>query len=104
MMLVAVALTFAAIGLGYSIYVEWTSWAHRQVRAGARERARYPVKKPRAVRLYCPTCGCQADMKGVSSFRRHDFIRHPCCPGCKAWIKSPVRVDQLEGGTQCQKS
>lgn len=104
MIIVAVLLTLAAVLLGYFIILDWGAWGRRQVRAGVKERASYHPKKPRAVRLYCPTCGCQADMRGVSSFRRHDFIRHPWCPGCKCWIKTPVRVDQLEGGTECQKS
>ena len=104
MYLVIFLLTTAAAWLSYVIYVEACAWSHREIRAGVIERARARPKKAPAVRLYCPACGCRADMKGVSSFRRHDSIHQPWCPGCKCWIKSPVRVNQIEGGTQCQKS
>jgi hypothetical protein len=100
MIIIAVLLTFAAVLLGYFIIQDWSAWGRRQVRAGARERARYAAKKPRAVRLYCPTCGCRADMRASSSFSKHDSIHQPWCPGCKCWIKSPVRVNQIEGGTE----
>jgi len=99
MLIFAGLLTLAAGLLGYYIYVEACAWSHREIRAGVRERASYRPKKPRAVQLYCPACGCRADMKGASAFRRHDFIRQPWCPCCKVWIKSPVRVNQIEGGT-----
>jgi hypothetical protein len=98
MMLVAGLLTIAAVALAYCFFLEFGAWGRRQVRAGVKERASFHPKKPRAVQLYCPDCGCRADMKGASSFRRHDFIRQPWCPSCKVWIKSPVRVNQLEGG------
>jgi hypothetical protein len=99
MPIVIALLTLATIALGYYIYLEFGAWGRRQARAAARDKARYPVKKPPAVRLYCPACGTQAVMQGASSFSRHDFIRQPWCPGCKVWIKSPVRVNQIEGGT-----
>ena len=99
MVAVVALLTLATIALGYSIYIQWGAWGRRQVRAGVRERARVPAKKPRAVRLYCPTCGGQALFATTSRFKKHDRVVLPWCPSCRVWVKQLIRIKNEEGGT-----
>lgn len=99
MVAVVALLTLATIALGFSIYIQWGAWGRRQVRAGVRERARVPAKKPRAVRLYCPACGTQAIFQQSGRYKRHDIIVHPWCPCCRVWVKQPVKIKNEEGDT-----